>query len=138
MSELRAIRTALLIVAIIVVPFVVSELTLSQEQKIKQTDPTDLTQRQRIDRDLYGEIRKLRRETQADTFYLTAGDTADTIFMGNKYSDTDYVIFAWVRTIRGTNSLRATELFPLTDSSFEVRNKHANDSCTIQWMTIHK
>ena len=106
------------------------------DQRYIQTDPSDIVTRQRIDRDIYEELDYLDFAIQADTVLLTGGQTADTVQLGGKYKDTDYMILLSVRNLRVVInwSVRAS---PLTDSSFVI-TKGSSDVSTLYWMTFYR
>lgn len=110
--------------------------TSAQQPKIIQTDYKDIGSRQKADRDIWAELRRINRQTQVDTVYLTEGQTADTVYLEQKYADTDYKIFANIKVVRGIIQSNYY-LLPLTDSSFQI-TKATDDSSTVQWMTISK
>ena len=100
-----------------------------------QTDYKDIGSRQKIDRNLWGSIEVLDEQIQADTVYLTPGNTADTVQLDNKYKDTHFQVFVEVQTARDASSLLKVK--SNTDSSFII-TKHVDDSSTVQWMSVHK
>lgn len=107
----------------------------AQQQEIIQTDYKDIGTRQKIDRDVWQELKNINRQIQADTVVLTTSQTADTIYLDRKYGDTDYMIFVIMRSKSGTYSDYV--VIPLSDSSFEI-TKNTADISTVQWITIHK
>lgn len=107
----------------------------AQQQGIIQTDYKDIGTRQKIDRDVWQELKNINRQIQADTTVLTASQTADTIYLDRKYGDTDYMIFVGMRSKSGTYSDYV--VIPLSDSTFEI-TKNVTDVSTVQWMTIKK
>ena len=130
----------LLVVAVVIFLFLVilgiwGGLVFGQKQKYVQTDYKDLITRQKIDRDLYEQLDLLDRQTQADTLVLTNAQTADTVYLDRKYSDTNYMIFVIMRSKSGTYTDYV--VIPLTDSSFAI-TKNSADVSTVQWMAIHK
>lgn len=112
--------------------------TFSQSQGILQTDYKDIGSRQKIDRDLWGSIEVLNKQTQVDTVVFSGGNTADTIYLDLKYSDTDYIILLLYRKEIGTQNTDMPYAYPLSDSSFIIESIHTDDVSVVQWMSIHK
>lgn len=127
MTKIKLVLWILFLIVITV------SLVLAQKPRYIQLDYKDLVTRQRIDRDLYQDIQSV---FQADTLIFTSGQTADTVYLEDKYSDTDFLIFFSYRAKLGT-IVAPIVLAPLSDSSF-IFTKGVNDTSTVQWMAIYK
>jgi len=110
----------------------------AQQPKIIQTDYKDIGSRQKADRDIWVELRRINRQTQTDTLVFTDGNTADTVYLDNKYGDTAYTIFLLYRKESGTQHTDMPYVCPLSDSSFVISSIHIDDVSVVQWMTISK
>jgi len=115
--------------------FGILTLVDAQQQPVRQTDPEDMDARQRLDSDIYEQMRRLDRQIQSDSVLLVSG-YSQVVYLDHKYADTDYQVFLSLRVERVVANAHRRAL-PTTDSSFTIHKAEA-DVSTLSWMTIHK